>query len=234
MIEKLLNMFANIILTMHGERVVRTSINTILSILGLRTLPEMLKLLEKTKPLKLVLEYASHSDVSKVKPYLDLLLRASRSRIKYQVLKRNYSSDFPSPCIHVEKDNRKFTYCGGLDELLFIIVLEAIAVLGESLKPQCPPRRKGAAPHRLKVFVVSGLPCLITGLSIVDYFACTEALEVVIIDAIAFNNLMRKKIIRSVPITVIDDNRVVEGMIPSPKVLDGLLNEGGGVWAGKR
>ncbi len=191
-------------------------IDVVLRVLGLRPLTEGLRLLRevKTGKVRVVLERGDGAEELEV--YADLLYRASKGRIVYTAK----PSGKPYPCLTVTDGEKKLSYCGSIDEALFAVIVEAILVLGEAVRVECP----GDMPDklRLRLFVVSGAPCLVTGFTVARLLACLQAADIEIVEATTYNSLNPSRPVKKVPLIIIS-GRVYNAVLRTPRDLVELL-----------
>ena len=200
------------------------SIDTLLKALGVEPLTEQLMKLRKIEPLEVELEVEKHEDAKELVEVVRLLSKASKDRIQYRITRKRFPLETPPPCLKVAKESKSFAYCGYLDDFLLPIVVEALLALGGVIKPSCPSvvkSREGEAP-KVRLYVVSGIPCIISGVRLAEYLACRDFfLEVV--HAVSFNNRIGRRVVRSVPLIVVDNRVFYEGTVTSLSQIDEIL-----------
>ena len=78
-------------------------------------------------------------------------------------------------------------------------------------------------PANITLFVVSGLPCIVTGYTLAEYLYCAPQAGVTIINAETLNRRAGRKVISAVPTLVIDNAHAHVGSVMSLKELIKIL-----------
>ncbi|MCE4624858.1 MAG: thioredoxin family protein [Desulfurococcales archaeon] len=206
------------------------AIDRLLRILHLRTLEESLALLDKLrKNVRLVLLVEEAGQAGAVREYVKTLEEKSKGKITVEVLTVKLPETTPPPCLGAAMGEKRFTYCGDLPPPLFPVVVQFVLALGGAPAFRClevnPP------PADITLFVVSGLPCIITGYTLAEYLYCAPQASVTIINAETLNRRAGRKVISAVPTLVINKAHVHVGSVMSLKELVKILevkSRGGG------
>lgn len=157
-------------------------LDKLLALLGLRTLTDSLVMLHKANPVDLYVDHDG-SGLGELEELLNFIVEASRGRIRLRVSEsREGFTELPSPRIRIggALENR-IAYYGRLSEPLLPIILEALLIAGGAYTPSCPSSRI-TEEARLRLYVVTGIPCIIAGVYAVDLLSCWPSVRLEVVN----------------------------------------------------